>query len=363
MTLTTRSVWAVFGLPVLLSGASGIGTVVSDGRFNVNQMQVPGSATLFEGSTVESLKSAVTIQLDHGPRIDLQAGSSVHVYHDHLIVRTGAARARVDSGYRIETAGLVLQPSADRTTAVVRIADRGTNVAIPQGRMNVLNSAGTLLARVDPGLEVNYDNPGQQPVSTPADQQKVQLTGILQRSDGHLILRDNATQLIWELVGEVPASQLGKTITILGTVLQQRPVPSADRVARVDTVKKAVGGFPCFGGGGAPEGERIQLTGPIEKKEGHYVLTDQVSKVKSELIGNVPDYQDQTTVTIKGTLVKDRPPFNGTVQVIDVDHFKKGGGVLLTGCEKAAIAGLAVTAGVITIWEQVPGGGTPMVSQ
>src|ERR1700730_15060792 len=76
------------GVPVLAGGPE-IGMAVAHGNFMVDQFRVTDSATIFDGSTLETAKGSVTVQLVRGGRIVLGPYSRGTIHANDILLEGG----------------------------------------------------------------------------------------------------------------------------------------------------------------------------------------------------------------------------------------------------------------------------------
>jgi hypothetical protein len=339
--------------PVLgICSSPEIGAATARGRFTVDHNTVVGSATIFDGTLIETARASSTVRLAAGARVDLASFSQGTAYKDRFVLGHGSARVEYGSGLRLEARNFFLSPSSKDAAAIVLLAPNSVQVSVERGLVDVSTKGGNLLAHMTSGGTMSYaeDTAGQDNPSKSQPEGYVQLTGTLQKIGDHYLLKDRASQITYELIGHVPASQVGATVTVTGNIVKDRkPVEGAEKVAEIDTSKKAPGGFPCFGGGGGRSPNRIQLTGPLQDVNDHYLLTDTTSHVTSELIGSVHKSDVGKTITIEGKLVTDKVPYTGAEQIIDVGRSKVGAGAPIPPCKEAVIYGVLLTGAAVGI--------------
>jgi hypothetical protein len=332
------------------NGASApeIGVAVAQGSVSINQRRFLGTATIFNGSLVETSGSPSTLLLPNNLRIDLAGGTSGIVHKNRLVLKDGTARSNLGQGYALEAESMVFRADGAGTSdALLRRSSKGVELTVNQGQVSVLSREGLLLARVAAGDSVRFETQAGASgtgTSDPKQARRVQLTGTLEKQGDKYFLTDRATKITHELTGKVPDVP-GKVVTVLGELKpSQTPTRPAERVVLVDKGHPAGGWFPCFSSGGNGDGDRVIISGPLRQANGHYLVTDEKSKVTSELVGNVPDGMMGKMVSIKGIYTNQRPPVNGAEQLIAIEKMNSGAGGFMSACQKAWIGASIVTA-------------------
>ena len=109
-----------------------IGVAQSAGAFRLNHASVPGSATIFDGASLETGAAASKINLKTGQRVLLASTSTAEFHQDRLVLSKGAAELSGAAAYRIDTRSLSIgaaDPAASIRVAVdanqVRVAASG----------------------------------------------------------------------------------------------------------------------------------------------------------------------------------------------------------------------------------------------
>jgi len=90
---------------VTLAQASGpvIGVAVAEGSFRVDNSEVYGNTTLFDGAVVQTEKSSSRLQLKDGTRMDLGADSRARIFEKRTTLEQGQGVHDVPAGGGDET--------------------------------------------------------------------------------------------------------------------------------------------------------------------------------------------------------------------------------------------------------------------
>ncbi|MGA2133247.1 MAG: hypothetical protein ABSH50_13215 [Bryobacteraceae bacterium] len=232
----------LFGLSIIcvlstgFAASPGIGLAVVDGSFQLNHSSVWGNATLFDGSAIETNRTASQIRLANGVSARLGADSRARVYESRLVLEKGIGQ--LDSaGYYIEADGLRIMPDRAGATARVKLAGaQRVVVAARDGGVLVNNSAGVLIARLEPGREMSFEPQAPGTGITKA-------SGILAIKNGQFILVDRVTNVTLQLQGAGLDANVGKLVQIIGTVDPAQPtVPGASQLVNVSKIELLVKG-------------------------------------------------------------------------------------------------------------------------
>jgi hypothetical protein len=236
----------------LLGAGPVIGVAISDGNFRINDARVSGTATVFEGSTIQTEAFASELQLK-GSRIALGANSRAAVSLKRLRLEQGLGQIAAAPGYAIEARTLRITPVNAKSIARVQLqGSKKVVVAALQGPVQVFNRTGLLVLTMQPGTIYTLD-----PQAGAADQFDV--TGCLLWKNGQFIIADPNGQ-ISELQGlaEDLRSMSGNPVHITGNPGTGTPVAPAVRIIAIHTVQQTANG----GCAAAAHAASAQLTPP-----------------------------------------------------------------------------------------------------
>jgi len=210
-----------------------IGTVRSNGEFRVDGTVVRGNSTLFEGNVVETVGTRSVVQLG-GEQVTILPGSRAAIYHDRTVLEKGSLLASAGR-LPVEAAGLRIAPMAGNSSIQVEIPAAGrVSVAARDGGAEVRNQTGVLVASLRTGMALAFEPQAAAP-------QTVQVTGVVQSSEGRFFLTDETTHVTSEMVGLDLTKDVGKRIQVNGDIVSGAPlVAHASQVVRV-THRKLMG--------------------------------------------------------------------------------------------------------------------------
>ncbi len=247
-----KSVWlALFASAHLMASPPVIGVARSWGAFFVNNASVPGSATVFDGTSLKTGNASSNLNLTGGERVTLASNSAAIVHPDRLLLDRGTAEFGGSAVYRVEARDLRVETSD--AGARVRVGIDPHNrvlVAAFGGSAEVHNSQGRLLARIASGAALSLSAANQDGA--------VDITGVLQKHDGKFYLTDDVTKVKMELVGKDLAQFVGKLVHITGTLGPAETASAgASEVVIVATAAKAAAAAASVGGAAAGAGATI----------------------------------------------------------------------------------------------------------
>jgi hypothetical protein len=221
------------GVLVAWSAGPVIGIAIANGTFHVDNAQVAGNTTLFDGSTIETTEASSRLRLRDGTRVELAAGSRAVVFQDRALLEKGFGEFQAASGYEIEARGLRI--SSARGTSIMRVRLDGEKmvlVAALNGPARVFKASGPLIANVAAGATLRFDAQAQ-------PENAARMSGCLLRKAGRFILVDQTAGIVVELHGDATqlSAQLGNRVEIQGTVdASGQPAEGASQVVRVSSL-------------------------------------------------------------------------------------------------------------------------------
>jgi hypothetical protein len=231
-----------------LAASPAIGMITARGTFRMNSATIRDSATLMEGATVESAQTDAALEFSSGTRFTFGSDSRGRVFGDHVVLEQGQGRLEKTSGFRVQARGLTIQPETGNSTGRVVLAGNvKVQVAAVTGSFRVLNSQGTLVARLPQGVTLAFE---PQATNGPT-----RLIGMLRNRGGHFLITDETTNVTVEVAGPGLEKEVGKRVDVSGTTdPTATPVNEASQFIRVASVKPLPGGGTVAAGSGFPSG-------------------------------------------------------------------------------------------------------------
>jgi hypothetical protein len=224
----------ILSLTAISFGAT-IGTITSNGRFEMEGATIWNRGTLLEGSRVTTGVAASRLFLDSGSSFKLGTSSSARVYANRVLLETGTLEGTLPSSFHLETAKLGLRVEGDQARAQLRVGEGGKIlIASIAGELNVRGPRGVLVARLQEG------NALEMSASAGGATASMKVTGTLKHKDGRYTLTDELTGVTSELRGDILAKWAGKRVVITGDLLEgAKPVEGAAYVVLVKDADNA----------------------------------------------------------------------------------------------------------------------------
>lgn len=237
-------------LTVAQTAGPAIGVVVTKGSFRIDNSTVWGNGTLFDGTTIETGMAPSDLQLNCGARVALAAGSRGTVYRDRMVLERGEGRLADGAAYRVEARSLRVLPAAPEANArVVLTAANRVQVAALAGAVRVTNDAGIPVANIAAGTALEFE-PQAAGATAPS-----QMTGTLEKRDGHYLLTDQTANVTAELQGPGLSREVGQCIVVTGALVPSvQPFTPATQMIRVADVKRCSKKVAAAAAGGAAAG-------------------------------------------------------------------------------------------------------------
>jgi hypothetical protein len=201
------------------AATASLGFLTTEGSFQLDQSKLWGTATIFEGSVVETKVASCRIHLGSGAEIDLAPESRARFFAGRAVIEKGALRLEAAAGYRVEARSFRISSDAAHTVAAVKLqSGAGVAASASSGRLLVANAAGMVVADLPPGKEVTV-TPENDAVTG-----LTKLSGCVQAVKQSIILLDQASNLSFVLRGGGIEASLGSRVEITG---KAQPSPAA----------------------------------------------------------------------------------------------------------------------------------------
>lgn len=205
-----------------------IGVAVSKGTFMLDDHDVPGNATIFDGARLQTARNTSVIRLPGLARLQLGQDSGGVVHRDHLKLEKGLSQIDTLRPYWVEA--LSFKIAAAQGISSTRISIEGSKtvrVAALTGGVRVANRDGVLIARLAAGDSLDFAS--EAGATAPS-----QIKGCLEKSGAGFRLTDETSRVTAELRGAGLASQVGSRVEVMGKMLtDSQPVEGATQVIEV----------------------------------------------------------------------------------------------------------------------------------
>jgi hypothetical protein len=207
-----------------MAASPSIGSVTSRGELKVDNYLVNGSGTVFDGSVVETGKSAASIadlRLGNDAVISLYVDSRGTLHRDRLELQRGMAALSSTGSFRVEAYGLHVAPRQAHSSGIVSIEpDNSVNVVARTGDLEVKDAAGRTIALIHSGHSLSFSALDGKPSTD------FIAAGVVSSEKGHYYLRTSETDVKYELNGDNLQKFDGSSVIASGTL-----DPSAEGVA------------------------------------------------------------------------------------------------------------------------------------
>jgi len=214
------AIFMMVQLSVGMAASPVIGVATARGGIKIDSASANGNGTLFEGTSVETGRTASDLRMSNGVRMQLASGSKGVVYGDRIVLERGesqlSAPPATAADYRVEARSLrVMADGPGSSGRVQLIASNRIQVAALRGNVRVTNAKGIVLASLAAGRALEFE-PQESGASAPST-----LTGCVVKMDGKYFLTDETAGVRVELRG-LPDKKTGHRIEVTGS-----PVPNA----------------------------------------------------------------------------------------------------------------------------------------
>lgn len=252
MRLSVRMLLPLIVFARLFAAPVAVGVIRSTGEFRLDSFLVPGNATLFEGSVVETTRASSEIRLAGGFTMTLAPESRATIYRDRTMIGQGSVLMRDSGRQMVEAQSLRVSSPAKPSLLQISISQLGhVLVFASTGEADVRTSSGAMVARVLPGNTMDFS-----PQAAPPDN-SVKLSGCLAGKAGAYFLTDATSKITIELLGPNLGRFVDTRVEVAGAMVPGfTPAGGADHAVMASEVKSlgpcvAKPVTPAAGRGGA----------------------------------------------------------------------------------------------------------------
>jgi hypothetical protein len=238
--LRSHVVFVVFlASAAVASSAPAVGVASARGGFVVDSVRVRDTATLFEGSRVETMTAASQVRLSSGASIWLAPGSRGSSFRNRFVLEQGEGQFESTTKEWLEAQGVTICANGSGAVArVALLASQSIRVHAISGAFAISDRRGVALANVSAGSSVQVD-PSAVPVGS-----ETQLTGMILERDGRFFLTDEISHVTVELKGTGLSGLVGKRVQVAGKTVAAKPAEGASQVVEVSSANPARGPKP-----------------------------------------------------------------------------------------------------------------------
>ncbi len=209
-----------------LAATPSIGSVTARGETKIDNYEVRGSGTVFDGSVVEtgqSISSGADLRLANNEEVTLWRDSRGTLYRDYFVLQRGTAQLGSTNSFRVQANGVMVIPTEARSSGIVSI-DPANSVTVEakNGTLEIRNSSGAIVALVRPGHPLK--------VSSVTDKSAAEFsaTGTVSSENGRYYLNSSETGMKYEVKGDNLQNYDGTSVVASGVL---EPTTSAAGVA------------------------------------------------------------------------------------------------------------------------------------
>jgi hypothetical protein len=218
------------------AGTVSIGTASARGDMRVDNYTVKDSATLFDGSVVETGQASADLHLGKGTEIRMASSSRGTLYRDHFVLQQGASELSASGRFKVEAEGLSVTPSEpnSRGTVSLQSGDK-VEVAALSGSFGVMNGQGIQLASVRPGQPLAFA------MQAAGASSSFTGTGVVSAEGGNYFITVGGVK--YQVTGADLSKKVGKTVKVTGAIVAgATPAAGATAVVAISSAS-VVGGI------------------------------------------------------------------------------------------------------------------------
>lgn len=139
------------------AGTLSIGTASARGDLRVDDYNVKGNATLFDGSVVETSQASADLRLNKGTEITMAAASRGTLYKDHIVLQQGQSELASSEPFEVQASRLRVVPDGPHVRGVVSMMPgNSVEVSSLDGNLKVSDDHGIMLANILPGQSFSF---------------------------------------------------------------------------------------------------------------------------------------------------------------------------------------------------------------
>ena len=213
-----------------------IGMALTNGSFKVDRSTVWSTATLFDGTMIETDASLSQLHLTGGPDLRLGSASRATIYQRRLVLDYGQLESAAN--YEVEANSLRIVAAGPDGLARVQVrSQKNVQVAAVRGAVRVTSAGGVLVANIEAGKTLNLE-PQAGGNAAPA-----QVSGCLLAKGGKMFVADQTANVLLEVDGTGLDRELGNRVAINGVPENKAPaVAGASQVVRVVGLRRVAAG-------------------------------------------------------------------------------------------------------------------------
>jgi hypothetical protein len=212
-----------------------IGSLTARGETRIDNQQVAGSGTVFEGSVVEtgqSISSGADLRLANDVELTLLRDSRGTLYRDRFMLQRGTARLGLTNSFRVQANGMVVIPIEANSSGSVSI-DPANSVTVEakNGTLEIRNGSGDSLAQVRPGHPLTFSSLADK---LPAE---FSATGTISSENGRYYFYSTTTGMKYEVRGDNLQSFDGSSVAASGVLEAAKPATGVAGLLHASSIR------------------------------------------------------------------------------------------------------------------------------
>jgi hypothetical protein len=228
-----------------MAASPSIGSVTARGETKIDNYEVRGSGTVFDGSVVEtgqSISSGADLRLTGNAEITLWRDSRGTLYRDHLVLQRGKAELGLTNSFEVQANGLVVMPAETGSSGIVSI-DPANSVTVEakNGSLEIRDSSGASVARIRPGQPLTF--------SVMANKSAADFTaaGTVSSDNGRYFLNSSETGMTYEMKGDNLQTYDGSSVIASGVLEAAAPGTGVAGLLLASSLQSSNAGKPLLG--------------------------------------------------------------------------------------------------------------------
>jgi len=214
-----------------------IGSVTARGETRIDNQQVQGSGTVFDGSVVEtgqSISSGADLRLANNLEITLSRDSRGTLYRDHFMLQRGTAQLGSTDSFRVQASGVVVVPTEAHSSGIVSI-DPANSVTVEakNGTLEIRNSSGASVALVRPGHPLTFSS------LTGKSLTEFSATGTVSSENGRYYLNSTETGMKYEMKGDNLQNYDGTSVVASGVLEAATPAAGVAGLLQASSIQSS----------------------------------------------------------------------------------------------------------------------------
>jgi hypothetical protein len=218
-----------------------IGSVTARGETKIDNYEVRGSGTVFDGSVVEtgqSISSEADLRLANDAKVTLWRDSRGTLYSDHLVLERGTAQLGSTDSFSVQANGLVVVPVEAHSSGVISIDPaKSVTVDAKDGTLEIRNSSGAGVARVRAGHPLTFSSVNGK---SPAD---FSAMGKVSSEKGRYYLDSSETCMKYEVKGDNLQSYDGASVVASGVLEAAEPTAGIAGIILANSIRSSNAGL------------------------------------------------------------------------------------------------------------------------